>query len=247
MPLADTLVSPLNGLASEPGIDSTACRNRSATRRRRELGHPAPARLPERVGARRILEQDSPSASRERFGIARRPPAARSRRRAPLRDGRRSARHHRPARPPWLRETRCRSPPAPTAGRRRRRRRTPPASCSRVTSPRRIHRLAEAQLAVQADQARSIPAPARRCGSAASGIRSRSSAAARRRSPSRLRGYMRATDEHDGTPREADAAPRANSASHASRSMGSGTTARRSAGTPYVPPAPPPRNSGSSP
>ena len=64
------------------------------------------------------------------------------------------------------------------------------------------------------------------------GTRARRMPAARRRSGIRLRGYMRATLSTTGAPR-GRRGTRQNWSSHTSRSIGSGTTASRSSGTPY--------------
>ena len=164
-----------------------------------------------------------------------------------LRHRRGAARHHRPARPPSPRRTRCRSPPARWAGRssaalhvfygqppgaRRRR-------GSDTVSP-------EPELARAARAGAADSGPCSYDADLRAGIRSRRTAAARSRSSRRLRGYMRATASTAGGPerrrrdgaRSGVATPRGRSARAPRRG------ARRARRRPRGPPTP---SSGSAP
>ena len=106
------------------------------------------------------------------------------------------------------------------------------ASAERLISPKNVTTPARPRLAVSVcSRTDSGPPPTMR--TRRSGIRERSRAAARTRSSSRLRGYIRATESTVGGPAARGGAP-ANRRRHSARSIGSGTTAIRSRGTPYT-------------
>ncbi len=124
MPLADTLVSPLMSRL-RPGIDSTASQESLGHPLRRELASPG-------AGPPRRARGPAPGSGASRRARAASASGSRGGTSTPVSPSRTTSgtpplgTPPPPARPPWPRETRCRTPPAPTASRRRRRRRTPP-------------------------------------------------------------------------------------------------------------------------
>src|SRR5882724_10168459 len=106
------------------------------------------------------------------------------------------------------------------------------ASAERLSSPKNVTTPARPRLVVRVRRRTdSGPSPTMR--TRRSGIRERSRAAARTRSSRRLRGYIRATESTVGAPAARGGAP-AKRRRHSARSIGSGTTAMRSRGTPYT-------------
>ena len=192
------------------------------------LDPPASRPVPNSLRRLRRSSTSSPGPWPARPGSAGRP-GARSARRSTISGTRRgAAAPPRATRPPSPRRRPARSPPGQSEGRSSGRSRILPASFGRVTSPSKIDRVAEPQLAVEAPQPRRTRAISYDADLRA-GIRSRRTAAARSRSSRRLRGYMRATDSTVGPERRTRRRPRRSGGASQSRSIGSGTTAMRRA------------------